>query len=258
MDFMLFQLVFAIILIALAVAGWLFIRALRKRRAGKAPTLERVSSPPPVEAAPRPGPGRRKAGKAAAEPEPARVRRRQIGPASAAEVPEVPEVPEVIAEYPPGATTADDPGPFAAETRDDAAHPADAPDAGDETASDPGIAEANVAGEEPAEDALPAPDEAPPADPVQIETMERLEDAFVRLQRGDITLADYIALTLEQERALAQRIAALESDESRPTGQVEAIADARAAHDAASWCRQWAEDLEAEARASQDGNRDDL
>lgn len=252
MDFMLFQLVFAIILIALAVAGWLFIRALRKRRAEEAPTLERVSSPLPVEAAPRPGPGRRKAGKAAAEPEPARVRRRQIGPASAA------EVPEAIAEYPPDATTADDPGPFAAETRDDAAHPAGAPEDGDETASDAGIAEANVAGEEPAEDALPAPDEAPPAGPVQIETMERLEDAFVRLQRGDITLADYIALTLEQERALAQRIAALESDESRPTGQVEAIADARAAHDAASWCRQWAEDLEAEGRASQDGNRDDL
>ena len=196
MDFMLFQIVFAIILIALAATGWLLWRSIRKRRE------ERGHQPPRSASAPRvAGLGRKREDKIMPEPEAPRVRKRQIGPASAAET-----VPEHIPEAP-----LDDP-----------------------------VAEAPV----PAPTPTPTPldtvaDELAPVPSIQGETMARLETAFIALQAAEMTLADYIALTEEQERILAERIAALQD-----SGPADALDDARAARDAVLWCRQWARDMD--------------
>lgn len=223
MDFLLFQIIFVIILIVLAIIGWRLIRAWRRRRAERGPTLQNTAPTLVPDAPPSRGLGRRRAAGIAAEPEPARVRRRQIGPASVVET-----LPEDDAE---SAVTQDERDDFVPEMIEDA----DAPIA----------------------DALPEPPEPAAAGAIHTATMERLEDAFARLQRGDMTLPDYIALIDEQDHLLADRIDTLESDARDPADLDPAdLDDARAARDAVRWCREWAGEIVAENRAAE-GRADD-
>ena len=219
MDFILFQLVFVIILIALAIAGWLFIRAWRQRSAERAPTLERVAPAPAAEQAPRRGLGRKFAGSPKAEPEPPRVRRRQIGPASAVDA-----LPEDYSD-----DRVEDPADLSPE--------ASAPDTPEDFV--PEAMAADVADIDEGE-AFAEPAEPAPAGAIQTATMARLEDAFARLQRGDMTLDEYIALIDEEDQSLAARVALLESDSAADAATLD---DAHAALDAVAWCRQWAGEM---------------
>lgn len=224
MNFILFQLVFVIILIALAIAAWLFIRAWRQRSAERAPTLERVAPAPAAEQAPKRGLGRKVAGNAKTEPEPPRVRRRQIGPASAVDTP------------------AEDYSDNRAEDPADLSPEKSAPDVPEDFTPEEFVPEAMAAevADIDAGEAFAEPAEAAPAGAIQTATMARLEDAFARLQRGDMTLDEYIALIDREDRSLATRIAELESD---PAGHAETLGDARAALGAVDWCRQWAGEM---------------
>ncbi|MCC6828429.1 MAG: hypothetical protein IT550_09395 [Novosphingobium sp.] len=209
MDFLLFQVLFAVLVIALAVCGWLLFRSLRERREARTQGW----TPPPR--APR------KRGKAApepvADPDPPRVRRRQIVPLAALEASGNGEDPAMGADAP-------DAEPFTQPTLD----PEPAPHVAPESAETP-----------PAR--VIAPEQAPT--PVHGQTMELLEDAFARLQREEITLADYCDRIAAQDRALADRIALLSAD----PGAGAALDDALAAQDAVRWCREWADELVREA-----------
>lgn len=227
MDFLLFQVLFVVLVIALAVSGWLLLRSLRERREARSQGW----TPPPR--APR---HRKSAPEPVADTEPPRVRKRQIVPLATLEAsPEADlEAPATDVSLPEGGNA-----PAWAETT-----------AAEETPEAEPVAEPVLATQdEHIAPSVSSPAGAPATGLVHGETMELLEEAFVRLQREEITLDDYCDRLAAQERALGDRVAVL-SASGDPEARA-ALDDALAAQEAVRWCRQWADDLVREAAADQ-------
>jgi hypothetical protein len=209
-DFLLFQLLFAgVMLVLLIVLAFAVRSTLRQRGAGSGPRATRVSAgmkPRPFKSSPAPEP--------AAPVKTAR--KRQIGPAAArpaeeSDIAPMPTPPETI-------VPVDDETAIAPDPIDVPAMPA-------------------------------APEMSPPAQTVTFRdtVMTELEEAFDRYTRGEIALADYVALVRVQQNEVDGHIAELRraevSETADPALREERIDDALCARDAIQWCLEWAEGL---------------
>lgn len=236
MDFLLFQVLFAVLVIALAISGWMLLRSLRERREAKTQGWSPPARQPHAPRLQAPRLGRKSAPEPIAKPEAVHVRKRQIVPLAALETATEPE------------TETEDGGPTA---ENDALVAAAPEPTGNRTGGnqDSALPADDVLGGVSADmaEAASSPPPAPASAPglVHGETMDLLEDAFVRLQREEITLADYCERISAQERALADRMAVLAASDD--PGASAARDDTRAAQEAVRWCREWADDRVREA-----------
>jgi hypothetical protein len=221
MDFVLFQLLFAALVLALLFVVALTVRSALRNRAGK------------MEGA---APSARTFSVATELPEPdlqKTERRRQIGPASAVPAFAAGEA-ATAAALPDGdliEAGAPEPGPASDPTE------ADQPEEARESGQDPET-------QDPDADEDPAP---MPLSPFHGEVMDRLEAAFERYSAGAITLEDYVGIIAAERQAVERRIEELSARECA-TGDErialeEEIDDARCAQDAIHWCLDWAEGL---------------
>ena len=223
MSFMVFQLLFALVALALVVIAVIVVRQLAaKRRLG-----EQASSEPelPGAAEARAPKLRMGLGRKAPEPEPeaeeeAPVRRRQLHSFAEAERTAA-EADAVVL-------------PVLEPVVEPEAEPAPAPEP---------VLEASFAPEAEAE-----PEEEHSAEFEAEHTtyealdygeavMGRLEEAFEDLQAGDITLDAYRQRMQSERAAVEARIAALQ-----PAGDSAELDAAQAAHDSVLWCLDWAEE----------------
>lgn len=204
MSYLVFQLMFAALAVALAVVAALIVREVRKRRAVDRPSEEHAETEAPQ---PRKvGLGRRAASPAPAE---APARRRQLQS-------------------------------FVEQERQ--AEGMEAPPIAPEAAAQPLPEPANETGLEDTPDSGPEPDLASESDlgpepDLDRAVMGRLEAAFEALQAGEITLDAYRERIEAEEAALDRRIATLGSSAGEPE-----LDAALAARESVRWCLGWADE----------------
>lgn len=208
MSYLVFQLMFAALAVALAVVAALIVREVRKRRAVDRPTEKNGEERAGAEA---PQPRKVGLGRKAASPAPAEVpaRRRQLQS-------------------------------FVEQERQ--AEGMEAPPIAPEAAAQPLPEPANETGLEDAPDSGPEPDLASESDlgpepDLDRAVMGRLEAAFEALQAGEITLDAYRERIEAEEAALDRRIATLGSSAGEPE-----LDAALAARESVRWCLGWADE----------------